>query len=208
MKKSIKIIIDILIILMLMLATKSYAALECKKNSLSEKMTTNQEKAFQLCYDMRDPTSSLGNNSLDPHLQLNKDVGAYAYLGMSAYGSNGAITQITSTHGSTSSNATGVLYTWGQSFTITAGTYDGAEIIKKYGKTKYIEVFNENYTKENTKGMSIIETKGWYNGNADGSVNNNAQVLVRTNLNNQGYGYSPAIESVLSQFYRPVIWNQ
>ena len=55
--------------------------------------------------------------------------------------------------------------------------------------------------------MSIIETKGWYNGNADGSVNNNAQVLVRTNLNNQGYGYSPAIESVLSQFYRPVIWN-
>ena len=170
-------------------------------------MTTNQEKAFQLCYDMRDPTSSLGNNSLDPHLQLNKDVGAYAYLGMSAYGSNGAITQITSTYGSTSSNATGVLYTWGQSFTITAGTYDGAEIIKKYGKTKYIEVFNENYTKENTKGMSIIETKGWYNGNADGSVNNNAQVLVRTNINNQGYGYSPAIESALSQFYRPVIWN-
>lgn len=207
MKKSIKIIVAILIILMLMLATKSYAALECKKNSLSEKMTTNQEKAFQLCYDMRDPTSSLGNNSLDPHLQLNKDVGAYAYLGMSAYGSNGAITQITSTYGSTSSNATGVLYTWGQSFTITAGTYDGAEIIKKYGKTKYIEVFNENYTKENTKGMSIIETKGWYNGNADGSVNNNAQVLVRTNINNQGYGYSPAIESALSQFYRPVIWN-
>ena len=207
MKKSIKIIVAILIILMLMLATKSYAALECKKNSLSEKMTTNQEKAFQLCYDMRDPTSSLGNNSLDPHLQLNKDVGAYAYLGMSAYGSNGAITQITSTYGSTSSNATGVLYTWGQSFTITAGTYDGAEIIKKYGKTKYIEVFNENYTKENTKGMSIIETKGWYNGNTDGSVNNNAQVLVRTNINNQGYGYSPAIESALSQFYRPVIWN-
>lgn len=207
MKKSIKIIVAILITFMLMLATKSYAALECKKNSLSEKMTTNQEKAFQLCYDMRDPTSSLGNNSLDPHLQLNKDVGAYAYLGMSAYGSNGAITQITSTYGSTSSNATGVLYTWGQSFTITAGTYDGAEIIKKYGKTKYIEVFNENYTKENTKGMSIIETKGWYNGNADGSVNNNAQVLVRTNINNQGYGYSPAIESALSQFYRPVIWN-
>lgn len=207
MKKSIKIIVAILIILMLMLATKSYAALECKKNSLSEKMTTNQEKAFQLCYDMRDPTSSLGNNSLDPHLQLNKDVGAYAYLGMSAYGSNGAITQITSTYGSTSSNATGVLYTCGQSFTITAGTYDGAEIIKKYGKTKYIEVFNENYTKENTKGMSIIETKGWYNGNANGSVNNNAQVLVRTNINNQGYGYSPAIESALSQFYRPVIWN-
>ena len=42
MKKSIKIIVAILIILMLMLATKSYAALECKKNSLSEKMTTNQ----------------------------------------------------------------------------------------------------------------------------------------------------------------------
>lgn len=208
MKKSIKIIVAILIILMLMLATKSYAAIECKKNSLSEKMTTNQEKAFQLCYDMRDPTSSLGNNSLDPHLILNRDYGAYAYLGMSAYGSNGAITQITSTDGSISSNATGVLYTWGQNYTITSGAYDGAEIIKKYGKTKYIEVFNENYTKENTKGMSIIETKGWYNGNSAIGLDNNYKVLIRNNAGNPGYGYGRITETDYIQCFRPVIWNQ
>ena len=46
MKKSIKIIIAILIMFMLMLATKSYAALECKKGNTKD--SKSQEAAFQL----------------------------------------------------------------------------------------------------------------------------------------------------------------
>ena len=54
--------------------------------------------------------------------------------------------------------------------------------------------------------MSIIETKGWYNGNADGYVNNNSKVLIRRYYNNAGYGYGMTNESDITNF-RPVIWN-
>ena len=42
--------------------------------------------AYKVCYDMRAPTSTLGLNSLDSHLALNKDWGAVAYLALSTYG--------------------------------------------------------------------------------------------------------------------------
>lgn len=209
MKKSIKIIISILITFMLMLATKSYAALECKKNA--KMMLTTQEKAFQLCYDMRDPTSSLGNNSLDPHLMLNKDLGVYSYLGMSAYGTNGNLEHSVldqTVWSTTPSNLTGVLLPNGNiNSWATSGTLDGASIVQKYGKSKYLEIFNSgDYTIENTKGMAIIETKGWYNSRYMQGINDRAPVLARP-TQYSAYDYGITTTEASNLVVRPVIWN-
>lgn len=218
MKKSIKIIVAILIILMLMLATKSYAAIEC--NLGSEKyMNKTQEDAFKVCYDMRDPTSSLGNNNLDPHLVLNKEFGAYAYLGMSAYGSNGVRGSIkieNYNRTSTNSNATGVIFS-GAQYELTAGIYDPnsvTAIIKKYGNTKYIERFTEEYNSENTKGMAILETSNWYSSPYSNPTDSNPYIF--RNFNTVGayyitlttYGYMAINNFGQYQCFRPVIWNQ
>lgn len=85
MKKIIRIIIITLILLTMFLLPKSKAAVECKE---SANYYMNLWTAFNLFYDMRNPTSSLGINTLEPHLELNKDFGAWAYLGMSTYGTN------------------------------------------------------------------------------------------------------------------------
>lgn len=213
MKKSIKIIISILITFMLILATKSYAALECtwKSGSGDNKMSASIIDAFQLCYDMRDPTSSLGNNSLDSHLMLNKDFGAYAYLGMSAYGTNGALKSVNIKgwkwqQPSTTINETGIINMAdnGQ----TAGVYFNTETAKKYGNTKYAEVFNGAFTEENTKGMAIKETFGWYKGAVNGDLDAGNTVISRNNANN-AYGYSRTVENYNGRKpFRPVIWNQ
>ena len=216
MKKSIKTIINIFIILMLMLATKSYAALESKKGGTKD--TKEQEAAFQLCYDMRNPTSSLGNNSLEPHLQLNKDVGAYAYLGMSAYGTNGE---------KATYNSGGFLYYTTPNYTgitdsvqkeLTAGIYlpkgVTSSVVQKYGRNKYTEIFEEKPNLENTKGMAILETKGWYNTHSTDYVSG-WTVMYRDHYWISGstyrysaYGYGNGAESNTIIYYRPVIWNQ
>ena len=216
MKKSIKIIVAILIILMLMLATKSYAALECKQGDTKD--SKSQEAAFQLCYDMRNPTSSLGNNSLEPHLQLNKDVGAYAYLGMSAYGTNGEKATYSFREGFiyyTTPNYTGI--TDSVQKELTAGMYlptgVTSSVVQKYGRNKYTEIFEEKPNLENTKGMAILETKGWYKTNSaeyvDGWV-----LMYRDHYWTSGpsyrysaYGYGNGAESNTIINYRPVIWN-
>lgn len=216
MKKSIKIIVAILIILMLMLATKSYAALECKQGGTKD--TKSQEAAFQLCYDMRDPTSSLGNNSLDSHLMLNKDFGAYAYLGMSAYGTNGAKTAYSNVGNFTTPNYTGisnVIYS-----ELTAGIYlpTGltSTVVQKYGRSKYTEIFEENPNLESTKGMAIIETKGWYSAVQNKDYGGESTLVIYRNYYNsegynwgiRAYAYNNGGESDTKTNYRPVIWNQ
>lgn len=211
MKKSIKIIVAILIILMLMLATKSYAALESKPEN-SRILTKEKKKpieAFQLCYDMRDPTSSLGNNSLDTHLQLNKDVGAYAYLGMSAYGTNGKRATINWDIAVnvewTTPNRTGIAYYMINDSEATAGVKGSdSDLIKKYGTTKYTEMIDTNLNIENTKGMALIETKNWHSSefrNTEGY-----KAIMRYNPH-QAYGYISQTE-LSTCYFRPVIWNQ
>ena len=211
MKKSIKIIIAILIILILMLATKSYAALESKKGAST--ISANQINAYQLCYDMRDPTSSLGNNNLDPHLSLNKDYGAWAYLGMSAYGTNGGYVVIVDrTYLSATPNETGVILN-NCDATYTAGTDNTdktSEIVKKYGESKYLEVFDQNngLTVENTRGMALIETKGWYKAPSTTlsyKGNGTRRFGYTGGWNMVGYGYG--FNSGDNSKFRPTIWN-
>lgn len=212
MKKSIKIIIIMLILLTIILVTRSNAAVETKPGTT----TTHYHKdAFLMSYDMRYPTSSLGNNTLDPHLELNKDYGAWVYLGMSAYGTNASNAVIVSrSYLSSTPNETGVIQRNG-STTHTAGIYDinnSNEIVQKYGNTKYLEVFdtyNENdFTVEKTKGMALAETKGWY-GDPHGSGSETANIIVRAGRgggwDTPGYGYKFSSSAIY--YFRPVIWN-
>ena len=217
MKKTIKIIILILILFSMILITKSNAAIETKANSNnSEYISTTQLNAYQLSYDMRNPTSSLGNNTLDPHLELSKDFGAWAYLGMSAYGTNGQMARLNGIYSESmdrvdvvaTPNITGVV----QSDEIVATVVGSNATSNKYGNSKYIEILETgNYTADNTKGMAMAETKGWYSA-ANGEYSEGRSVLQRNTNNTIGtwcyasYAYLHYRDEN-QRWFRPVIWN-
>lgn len=210
MKKIIRIIIMVLILLTVILLTKSNAAIECKGENPS---FLGQLPAFKLFYDMRNPTSSLGINTLEPHLELNKDYGTWAYLGMSTYGNNGRM----GGNSCSTPNATGIVvntYQCGQE--ITAGIVDPfgeSSIVQQYGNSKYLEKFDTTeFTIENTKGMALAETYGWYmNANDGHGVLSGIATIMRVgerNWSGRGlYDYLFTDSWGGTCYARPVIWN-
>ena len=126
-KKIIIITTSLIILLMLSLyfSSISNAAIEIKSGTTAH-IGINASNAYQYCYDMRSSASTLGNNTLDPHLTLNADWGATVYLGASAYGNvrdndGESITINGTTYNSTTNNITGVMNS-GQ-FIITASLF-------------------------------------------------------------------------------------
>lgn len=216
MKKRIKIIIAMLIVFSMILITKSNAAIETKATSNSNVyICTTQLNAYQLSYDMRNPTSSLGNNTLDPHLELSKDYGAWAYLGMSAYGTNTKMAKISGIYPDnmgysdviSTPNFTGVV----QTREIVATVVGSNSTSNKYGNSKYLEILeNGNHTADNTKGMAMAETKGWYSGKV--VEYSGGSVLLREKISTLGnyfdsshiYEYKGDQDK---EWFRPVIWN-
>lgn len=213
MRGKIKIIGSLLLICLFILcfSTISNAAIEIKAGT-TRHTNIDISTAYQYCYDMRSATSTLGINSLDPHLSLNADWGATAYLGASTYGgvrsASGPIVKINGANNvSTTNNITGVINLGATnsfvSSTIGSNMYTCLEGINKHLGTKYVEKLEIPYTVENTKGMSLTEIKGWYN-LKPAVVANNYPILNRKQIfgtmNNNGAANS-------SITYRPVIWN-
>ena len=192
----------IILIFILMIATSVNAAVESKANTTPHTLTLNN--AYQICYDMRNPTSSLGNNTLDPHLMLNKDYGAFAYLGMSAYGNNSSKATVTGGW-STTPNITGVINVNKES-ELTSGS-------ESLGGNKYVEKLT-TLDVNTTRGMALIETKGWHYAKDGGNSLTSTQVIVRwpyrmrstSSYTGETYGYTVSNTSS-SIKYRPVIWN-
>lgn len=100
---------------------------------------------------------------------------------------------------------------------IAAGIYDPtntSNILQNYGNKdrKFLETFDTTeFTVENTKGMALMETKGWYGAKYSGldSTNNLTSRLSFTkgSYSTRGtYGLVPITESS-SGYARPVIWN-
>ena len=90
MKKREQILIMVIIfLLMILLPTISKAAMAIKPGQTAW-TNISVSDAFDECRKLADPYSTLGKNNLDPHLTLNSDWGAVAYLTMSAYGVNDA----------------------------------------------------------------------------------------------------------------------
>ena len=86
MKTKIKLLMIFLLTLIFIVCLngKVNAAMEIKDGA--NMYNTTASDAYQICYDLRNPTSTLSKNSLDPHLTLNADWAAATYLGLSGYG--------------------------------------------------------------------------------------------------------------------------
>lgn len=195
----------------------SMAAIEIKPGTTTY-TSIDVSSAYQLCYDLRANDTTLGNNSLDPHLTLNKDWGAVAYLGASAYGSarsdkGGKIDINGGNYYSTTGNKSGVI-NLGNYHTQTAAisksrvnlsSYDEyrKNLIENIGK-KYVETYEQ--TKLSGKGCAWNETRYWYSGSY-----NCRDIILRKgifglddNSNGNDCAYGNAYSKVT---FRPVIWN-
>ncbi len=168
MKMRKQIILGIIILLIILLLPSISHATEISRfesksgGTLWDKVTLN--KAYRECYDLRkqEAESTLGNNSLDPHLTLNKDWGAVAYLALSKYGYGN--------DRNTTGNATGVQdfgknYEWASCIKPNASnaslyTEYRSELINKAEGEQYVEELELDAETNigHSKGMALAET--------------------------------------------------
>lgn len=212
MKLKIKILIIALVGICLG-TTISNAAIEIKPGSASSP-TAKGTTAYEYCYNMRAFSSSLGANSLDPHMSLCKDFGAVAYLGASGYGNvrnnNGYSIAIDGiSYYSTTKNATGVM-NLGKNQPSLAAIYtqvanqDGLRNLYNNRNTKYVESIEDItlfYTIEGSLGMNVAETKQWYNSSFSNMSNTNSLYRVSGVFGSNSVGHNSTTT------YRPALWN-
>ena len=229
MKISVKQIMILIIMLSFLmgLTTISNAGMEINGGDVWTKITASE--AYEQCYNLRNSDSTLGVNSLDPHLTLNKDWGAVAYLAISNYGEVTSKTGPTislgeTTRCTTTGNVTGVIDFGRTMYTLTSSlleTDDGTNseyrtaLINNKG-TKYVEILTEEKTVESTKGQALTETYGWFSTSGYYSYPAaSAPVYIRRYIISLGSqnGYNGSTARVGSGFsnagttFRPVIWN-
>lgn len=199
--------------------TISNGAVEIKPGGTVHTNVTISQ-AYEYCYNMRSGTSSLGNNSLDPHLSLNADWGAVAYLGVSPYGTvrNRTGELIDDIGYTTTGNITGVMnfgktptYVSSLKTEATGNSYTEYRTkLTENLETKYVENLKSDADKniENYKGMALAETSRWYSSYHE--FNSTKPCFIRRdvfgfdvpNVTNIQYGLG--YDTVT---FRPVIWN-
>ncbi len=178
--------------------TISNGAVEIKPGGTVHTNVTISQ-AYEYCYNMRSGTSSLGANSLDPHLSLNADWGAVAYLGLSPYGTvrdkTGKL--IDGIGYTTTGNITGVIDLGKTARTYVSSLKSGAtqnsspnnrtKLTENLG-TKYVEDLQSDADKnvENSRGMALAETRNWFNSHS--SYDSSVPCIKRTGI--VGFHYS------------------
>lgn len=206
-----------------LLVNNSNAAIQVVPTTTPHR-SISMNDAFQYCYDMRYQSSTLGNNSLDPHLSTARDWAAVSYLGLSSYGTvrtqNGDNIQIESRNNhTTTGNISGVM-NFGHNAALGGNQYtyvsnrvdehsnDKGTTTKLYldSNQKYVDVVE--FT-GNTIGTAMGETRGWYSsangysGYADHVSFYRIGVVGFSNTNDgESYGNGGS-----STTYRPAIWN-
>lgn len=216
MKRKVIVISILAIIASLSIATVSNAAIQIKPTQANVHLNITPSNAYQYCYDMRNASSSLGVNNLDPHLTLNKDWGAAAYLAISAYGTtrnNEGISVGIDSYGyfSTTGNVTGVMSmgrneTWTASFMEGATERSAMNVIKNNKDTKYVETIPSNDFANKTKGYAFKETESWYYSEND-IFTSGYQTYVRKKLLYPKADHGDQNQASKTTF-RPVIWNK
>ena len=213
MKRKVIVISILAIIASLSVATVSNAAIQIKPTKGNVHTEISASQSYQYCYDMRNASSSLGVNNLDPHLTLNKDWGAAAYLAISAYGivrSNSAGNSVTiDNYGyfSTTGNGNGIMNMGNTRYVYTASMgsvyeyYDMQNIIDNKN-TKYVEIISSTGATA-TKGCALGETQSWYNNGLNNVVA--SHTCARDGI--LGAIGTPG-NRVNSITFRPVIWNK
>ena len=179
--------------------------------------------AYDYCRNLK-TGSTLGINSLEPHLQLNADFGACVYLAFSAYGGCSNISDSTgptvsirvNDYRTTTANLTGVMNLGGFYNTsnndmceytacIWADTNNSyvTSLVANKG-TRFVETCDNNANTSSIRGWATYETSGWTSSSYS-NLNSSYPTLIR-------YRYltvtstSPGVDS--RRTYRPVIWNR
>lgn len=220
MKIKKKIIILILTIIMISIALTSKAGVEIKEGTTAY-TNVNISESFEICYNLRDGTSTLGTSSLDPHLATSLDWGAVAYLAQSRYGANAS-----SISTNTTGNKSGVMNMNG--YTQTATMFEDRnltstestsyrylldEATQSEDMKKYVDIISNTVNETTTIGRAIAETVNWYGANYffDNGVNSNRPLIIRDSLfgvNRVNFdSYYCAGQAHSSITFRPVIWN-
>lgn len=232
--KTKKIIFSIILLCILILLTNnnSYAAVAINGGTVWNNITASS--SYAACYNMRNGTSStLGTNTLEPHLTLNSDWGAVAYLAISDFGavtsSTGpSVTLTTSnsptegTYTSSTGNASGVM-NFGTNHTQTSSLYNGiggtsTTNLTNNIETIYVETLSTTNTTSTTKGQAFAETSGWFGSNGTSNVyypTSSYYVAIRVGYNfynplssdYYSYGSGGKGGGYSDYTFRPVIWN-
>lgn len=211
--KKLKLAISIIIFIVIASIAKfSNAGVEIKSGT-TPYTSVNISESFDICYNLRDGTSTLGNCDLDPHMATSLDWGAVAYLAQSRYGANSS--NVTK---NTTGNQTGVMNL--DSYTQTATIVESRSTSNTYLKRleealadeelkKYVDVIPTTFDNTTTKGRAMTETRNWYGDSTSWtSLGANYPVVIRDSLfgvsNGNGLAAGQAHTSVS---FRPVIWN-
>lgn len=221
MKNKLKYVSIIMFLLLMLLTVKSNAVLKMEiKPGTTAWTNMNVSESYDYCYNLRNSDTTLGESNLDPHLTLNKDWGAVAYLAVSPYGNvtdkSGPTTNINGqTYRTTTGNATGVL-SFGSVYVQTSAVFEDVPInnstttsLIRNINTRYVEKLNKETSIENTKGQAINETSGWFSSNAFYNGTASSAILHRMDvfgyyLNDRYWGYGGPSDQTT---FRPVIWN-
>ena len=213
--KKLKLAISIIIFIVIASIAKfSNAGVEIKSGT-TPYTSVNISESFDICYNLRDGTSTLGNCDLDPHMATSLDWGAVAYLAQSRYGANSS--NVTK---NTTGNQTGVMNL--DSYTQTATIVESRSTSNTYLKRleealadeelkKYVDVIPTTFDNTTTKGRAMTETRNWYGANTSWtSLSANYPVVIRDSLfgvNNVYVSILAAGQAHTAASFRPVIWN-
>ena len=216
--KSKKIIICLIIFIgIIAIANFSNAGLEVKEGT-SAYTSVNISESFDICYNLRDGTSTLGNCNLDPHLATSLDWGAVAYLAQSRYGANSS-----SVSNNTTENKSGVMNMsgWTQTATLfesrnktsgnaTSYRYRLEEALQDDNMKKYVDVISNTVDTDTTKGRAIAETANWYGASYSYNNGNNTDnpLIIRDGaFGVNAYNPNTSGQARPDVTFRPVIWN-
>lgn len=216
MKRKIILLLAI-IALFMSINTISFAGLEIKEGTTAY-TSVNISESFDICYNLRDGTSTLGTSNLDPHLATSLDWGAVAYLAQSRYGANAS-----SVSTNTTGNKSGVMNMNG--YTQTATIFENRNTTSTEATTyryrleaalldnnmkKYVDVISNTVDETTTLGRAIAETRNWYGAtySFNNGANTNNPIIIRDSLFGVGYSYYGSSGQASSNLtFRPVIWN-
>ena len=216
--KSQKIIICLIIFIgIIAIANFSNAGLEIKEGT-SAYTNVNISESFDICYNLRDGTSTLGNCNLDPHLATSLDWGAVAYLAQSRYGANSSNVST-----NTTGNKSGIMNMsgWTQTATMlenrnktstnaTTYRYRLEEALQDDNMKKYVDVISNTVDTDTTKGRAIAETKNWYGATYsynNGNNTDNPLIIRDSAFGVNAYNPNTSGQARSDVTFRPVIWN-
>lgn len=218
-EKYIKYMIGLLIFIGISsMANFSHAGVEIKEGTTAY-TSVNISESFDICYNLRDGSSTLGTCSLDPHLATSMDWGAVAYLAQSRYGANSS-----NVSNNTTGNKSGIMNMNGYTQTATlfenrnktstnakSYRYRLEEALADSNLSKYVDEISNTVDVNTTKGRALAETINWYG--ATYSFNNatgtDYPIVIRESLfgvvsNSLSCNAGQAHSQVT---FRPVIWN-